>query len=145
MSGVSVCLCLWDREREEKERAFLVAAGEYTENHAWRWWGCDSSHTLPWDNVPKCYQTQVQLLPARKSVARGQVLLEREVAFNQNVINLGRRWTQGPPKLPLKILLYHEDSSREKGSNLSYSLRERIRVITIPHWMQVCQFFMSFL
>ena len=36
------------------------------------------------------------------------VLIERKVAFKPNACNLGRRWTQHPPKPYLKFLLSHE-------------------------------------
>ena len=45
-------------------------------------------------------------------------MVERKGAFNQNTGNLGRWWTQCPPKPPLKILLSHEGFKGKKGSNL---------------------------
>ena len=134
-----------ERERGEKEKVFLVAAGEYPENHAWRQCSWDSFHILPWDRVPKHYQTQVQLLAARKSVPKGQVLVERKVAFNPKAINLGRRWTQCPQNHLQRFCSAMKVFKGKKGSNFSESLRREVRSVVIPRCMQACQLLVIFL
>lgn len=59
-------------------------------------------------------------------------MIERKGVFSQNAGNLGRQWTQCPPKPPLKILLNHEHFKGKKGRNLSESLRWGLRDVVIP-------------
>ena len=70
---------------------------------------------------------QVWLLTTQKSIPEKQLLVEREVAFNQKVGNLGRWWTQ------------HQHSSqtiqRSQDSAWPWKfLKRKEKIISVNHW-----------
>lgn len=82
---------------------------------------------------------QVSLLDTQKSVLQ----IETNVGKKEKLplIRILAISGDGGCSIPLKppeSLLSHEIFKKKKGSSLSYSLRQGLRVITVPHCIQAC-------